>query len=203
MIEANCNEKKYKKGQLIFTESDSVHNIHLIVNGKVKLYKTGATGNNQILTLAITGDIIGFRGLVGNAKYIATAEVLEDTTTLLIPKEIVIMLLKQNHEFMMAFLKLMAKTISEVEEKSVFFIQKSSKERLAEALLFLERKYGVNSENYLQIQLTREDLGAYTGLASETIIRILKSWESEGLVELYKKYIKIAKRQELIQLANR
>lgn len=203
MIEANCNEKKYKKGQLIFTESDSVHNIHLIVNGKVKLYKTGATGNNQILTLAITGDIIGYRGLVGNAKYIATAEVLEDTTTLLIPKEIVIMLLEQNHEFMMAFLKLMAKTISEVEEKSVFFIQKSSKERLAEALLFLERKYGVNSENYLQIQLTREDLGAYTGLASETIIRILKSWESEGLVELYKKYIKIAKRQELIQLANR
>ncbi|MCG9879254.1 MAG: Crp/Fnr family transcriptional regulator [Bacteroidia bacterium] len=203
IIETQSNEKKFKKGQLLFTESDTVKYIHIMISGKVKLYKTGANGNNQILSLAIEGDIIGYRGLVGNGKYIATAEVLEDCSTLLVPKELVIILLEHNKKFMMGFLKLMAKTISEVEEKSVFFIQKTSKERLAEALLFLERKYGVNAENYLQIQLTREDLGAYTGLASETIIRILKSWQSEGLVELHKKYIKIAKRQELIQLANR
>jgi CRP-like cAMP-binding protein len=156
----------------------------------------------QILRISATGEVIGYRGLLGNGIYIATAEALEDLNICFIPKLLIHQFLASNTEFALKLMAKFASDLSEVEEKSIFFVQKSSKERLADAILMLEASFGVNAENYIQLNLTRQELGAFTGLATETIIRTLKTWEDLNILELNKKKIKIVDKEGLKAISN-
>ncbi|MBP7510563.1 MAG: Crp/Fnr family transcriptional regulator [Bacteroidia bacterium] len=197
LLNSSKTNKIYKKGSTLFHEGETVKGLHCIEYGKVKLFKTLDDGNMQILRISASGEVIGYRGLLGNGIYIATAEVLEDIQVCFIPKLLVHQFLASNTEFALRLMAKFASDLSEVEEKTVFFVQKSSKERLAEAILMLESSFGVNAENYILLNLTRQELGAFTGLATETIIRTLKTWEDLNILELNKKKIKVVDREEL------
>ncbi|MDZ4668044.1 MAG: Crp/Fnr family transcriptional regulator [bacterium] len=194
--------KFYKKGDILFNEGESVKGLHCLEMGKVKLYKTLEDGNVQILRISASGELIGYRGLLGNGIYIASAEALEDVNVCFIPKLIIHQLLAINANFSLRLMAKFASDLSEAEEKSIFFVQKSSKERLAEAILMLESTFGVNKDQYIQLNLTRQELGAYTGLATETIIRALKNWEDLAILQLNKKKIRVLDREKLKAISN-
>jgi CRP/FNR family transcriptional regulator len=202
LLNSSKTYKQFKKGNILFQEGETVKGLHCIEQGKVKLFKTLDDGNMQILRISATGEVIGYRGLLGNGIYIATAEALEDLNICFIPKLLIHQFLASNTEFALKLMAKFASDLSEVEEKSIFFVQKSSKERLADAILMLEASFGVNAENYIQLNLTRQELGAFTGLATETIIRTLKTWEDLNILELNKKKIKILDKEGLKAISN-
>ncbi len=190
-----------RKRQVLFNENDSVKGLYCVHSGKVKLYKTTNAGNVQILRIAKDADLIGYRGLLGNGKYIASAEVMEDSVICFIPKEKIFQFIAGNVPFALDIMSRIAADISEVESKASTYLYKSGKERLAETLLLLEQSFGTNTEGFINISLTREEIGGITGMAMETIIRILRVWEDEGLVRLHKKYIRILNREALTDIA--
>lgn len=191
-----------KKGQIIFFEGDHVKGLHCICYGKVKLYKTMDNGDMQILRISKEADLIGYRGLLGDGKYIATAETIEDSMICFIPKHTILEMLTSNLSFSLQLMSKFASDLSEVEEKSIRFVQKSSKERLAEALFILEKNFGTTVDGYIQVNLTRQEIGAFAGLATETIIRTLKAWEEEGILELRKKLIHIKDKARLMAISH-
>lgn len=193
--------RSVKKGQIIFFEGDQVKGLHCIRSGKVKLYKTLDSGDVQILRISRESDIIGYRGLLGDGRYIATAETIEDSEICFVPKHTILEMLTSNLAFSLTLMSKFASDLSEAEEKSIRFVQKSSKERLAEALMILEKNFGTNNDGYIEVNLTRQEIGAFAGLATETIIRTLKSWEEMGVIELRKKLIRIKDRQKLLGIS--
>jgi CRP-like cAMP-binding protein len=190
-----------RRKQIIFHENDSVRGLHCIHEGKVKLYKTLDDGSTQILKIAKAADLIGYRGLIGDGKYIATCEALEDSLVCFIPKERVFELISHNPRFAMDLMAKIAEDISEAENRSINFLQKSSKERLAGALLFLEKSFGLAADGSIDLLLTREELAGLTGNVMETAIRILHGWEAEGIVALNRKRIRITDRDKMISIA--
>ncbi len=94
-----------------------------------------------------------------------------------------------------------AADISEVENRSMSFLQKSSKERLAEALLLLETTFGTTADGYINILLTREEIASYTGMVVETTIRTLHAWELEGTITLRKKQIMLSNKTKLLEIS--
>lgn len=192
----------FKKKETIFYEGEYVKGLYCVHQGNVKLYKILNNGNIQILRLAKSSDLIGYRALFGNGQYIASAETLSDATICFIPKEKIFELISNNLNFTLKLMSKIAADISEVEEKAINFIQKTSQERLAEALLLLEKTFGNDNNGYINIHLTRIELAGITGMAIETITRILRIWESDKIVILNKKLIKILNSNSLLELAN-
>ena len=94
-----------------------------------------------------------------------------------------------------------AEDLSMAENKSVSFVQKDTRARLAEALLLLEKSFGINANGQINIVLTREDIASIAGMATETAVRVLKEWEEEHNVLLEKKFIKINNANKLYSLA--
>jgi CRP/FNR family transcriptional regulator len=76
--------------------------------------------------------------------------------------------------------------------------QKSVRERLAFALLILGDIYGDE-----QINLTREDMANFVGTATETLIRLLKDFKDEGMIEIHTRKLEIIDAGKLMQLAGR
>jgi CRP-like cAMP-binding protein len=71
--------QKYPKGNLLFAEGESGHNLYIIQSGSVKITKIV---NNQEVVLAVLnkGDIFGEMAMLEDKPRAATAEIYEDST---------------------------------------------------------------------------------------------------------------------------
>ncbi len=174
-----------------------------INRGKIKIYKLGESGKEQIVRLAKEGDIIGYRALVSGEPYRGSAEALEDALLCHIPKESFYAIMENDGSFSMRFMQLLCQELGEAEARLLDLAQKSVRERLAEVLLILKEKFGFEDNNYtLNITLTREDLANIVGTATETVIRLLGEFNKEKLIELRGKKIRLINIPGLIKVAN-
>jgi len=76
--------------------------------------------------------------------------------------------------------------------------QKSVRERLAFSLLILMDIYGEEP-----INLSREDLANFVGTATETLIRLLKDFKEEGIIEVHTRKISVLNREKLFAIAGK
>ena len=78
----------YKKGNYIFHEGMRPQGVYCVNYGKIKLSKLGEDGKEQILRLVKPGDLLGYRSLLGEGNYNASAVVMEDSGVCFIPKDL-------------------------------------------------------------------------------------------------------------------
>ena len=134
-ISRNKGGNQYKKGEIIFSEGFKPFGIHCVSKGRIKIYKLGDDGKDQIVRVAKVGDIIGYRSLISDEIYSASAEALEDSRTCFIPKNTFFELIKQENEFALKIMKVLSKDLRKAESQSMNIAQRTVKERLANALL--------------------------------------------------------------------
>lgn len=108
-----------------------------------------------------------------------------------IPKDEIIRDLEKNNNFTMSVLKDMANSLKTADNLIVDMAQKTVKQRLAETLLHLETKFGINADNNINIQLSREDIANIIGTATESAIRLLSDLKKKNVIEFKGKNIKI------------
>ena len=85
----------------------------------------------------------------------------------------------------------MAHDLKDSDTVIVNMAQKSVKQRLAEALLYIDVHFGTNSEGFLSVILSREDYANLVGTATESAIRILSQFKKDNLIFTSGKQIKI------------
>lgn len=192
----NCNF--YKKGQVIFFEGNHPDGLFCLSEGKVKVYKIGPTGKEQIIRFAKSGDALGYRALLVGESYSASASALEDSHICFIRKETVFELFKSNSSFSFSMLKLVSRDLEDIENKMVKLAQKPVRERLAEALLIIRETYGTDKQDYINVSLSREDFASIVGTATETVIRLLAEFRKENLITTKGKKIKITDLNNLV-----
>ncbi|MGK7397939.1 MAG: Crp/Fnr family transcriptional regulator [Candidatus Cyclobacteriaceae bacterium M3_2C_046] len=195
---------KYKKGQTLFYEGTRPMGLFCINSGKVKVYKMSSEGKEQILNLAKPGDFLGYRALISEEFYNASATVIEEAAICYIPKSNFLEILNSNPAFFRKMMKAVCQELGVMEQKLVTIAQKSVRERLATTLLMLKETYGMegNESILIDIALSREDLANIIGTATETVIRLLSEFKSDQLISLEGKKIKVLNQQGLMKEAD-
>lgn len=188
----------FKKSQPLFLEGSFPRGVFCINQGKVKVFIRGDEGKEQIIHIAKEGEIVGFRAMFSGEPYKVSATTLEECNICFIGKEDFLSMIDANPTFRNGIMRELSK---ELGDRAVFITnmaQKSVRERLAFALLILGDVYG--SE---EINLTREDMANFVGTATETLIRLLKDFKEEGLIEIHTRKLQLIDRSRLLQLAGR
>ncbi|MFN3406013.1 MAG: Crp/Fnr family transcriptional regulator [Cytophagaceae bacterium] len=189
----------YHKGQILFHEGGTPQGLYCLRQGKVKIVKKSPDGKEQIIKLVKEGDPIGHKSLLLNTSYSASAVILEDSIICFIPKQVFEKMRKES-DIESALLIKMTKALSEAENKVANLTLKQVRERMAEALLFLNKFY--NQENISRwIVMSREDLGNLVGTAKETAIRVLSDFKSQKIIMTQGRKIKILDKEKLIRLS--
>ncbi|MBT3964184.1 MAG: Crp/Fnr family transcriptional regulator [Flavobacteriales bacterium] len=201
------SEKKadnfYKKGEVIFQEGSRGRGIYCVYKGKVKVYKIGDEAKERIVRFVKDGDVLGYRSLLSDEPYCATATVIEDSIICYVPKSKFMEVLKNNQNLAYKTIQMLSKDLKESERKIVHLHQKPVIERIAEALLILKEKFGISNEtNTLDVVLTRREIGDLAGVTTETTIRTLSFLNKEGVLNLNGKRIELANLSQLVRLAN-
>jgi CRP/FNR family transcriptional regulator len=143
------------------------------------------------------------RSLLSQDKYSASAIALEDSGVCFIPKELFMGVLQKDGALSMEIMKLLSDDLRKAEISITHLAQKSVRERLAEALLFIKETYGFEADNStLNLKLSREELANLVGTATETVIRLLSEFKSDSIISLEGKKIKIISIDKLVSTAN-
>ena len=95
----------------------------------------------------------------------------------------------------------MAKTLKLADNVIVDMAQKTVKQRLAETLLNLHKKFGIKENGSLDIYLSREDIANIIGTATESAIRLLSGFKKEKLISFHGKEIEILDSKNLEKIA--
>ncbi|CAN5497640.1 response regulator [soil metagenome] len=181
-----------QKKQFIYTEGDEPTRLYFLVSGKVKTVRANADGKELITGLYNAGEFFGYLALLENATYTDSAMALEASELMYIPNEDFKQLLLANKDVGQQFIKLLAGHVSEREEQLVGMAYNSLRRRVADALLRLHEQ----QTNGL-IQLTRDDLAAVVGTATESLIRTLSEFKQDGLIEVSGSGIKVLQPETL------
>jgi len=194
--------RQYKRGEILYEEGSRISGFYCINRGIIKVFKTGFDGKEQIIRFAKPGDIIAYRSVLSNEPACTTAKVIEDAGVCFIPAHILTDFVKENPLFSMEVMKLTCHELGLANEYITDIAQKTVRERLAEILLHLVNEFGLDPEQYLRISLTREELANIVGTATESVIRLLSEFKSDGYIELSGRKIKILDRKSLEKISN-
>lgn len=193
----------YKKGQIIFFERNQPQGLFCIYSGKVKIHKLGHDGKDQILRLAKKSNVIGYRALLSNDCYHASATAIEDSVICFFPKATYQQQIISSPQIASELIKLLSSDLKSAEQKAMNLAQKHVHERIAETLLMLKDFFGTENDNItLNTIITRENIANIAGTTTETAIRTLSDLQKKKLIELEGKKIKVVNLPGLIKIAN-
>ena len=183
--------KKYKKGERIFNEGDLYVGFYILLKGTVKVSKISIKGKESIVhivkSLNAFADVPMFEGDI----YPVSAEAIEESLTLFIPKEKFITLLhdEPNITFKMlaGFAKRMRSLVNQIEDLS----SKEVTNRLAKYILIEIKNSGTEKlpQPFVKLAIPKSAIASYLGTITETFSRTLKKLQDEGIIRVMGKKI--------------
>ena len=189
----NISSRKLSRDEHLYKEGSAPTFLYYLVRGKVTLYREGISGQNQIVRMVEPGAIFGYAAAIEGTDYKSTAIAGDDTEVLQMPISLMFHLIWENSNFAMVFLKELSSLLGLSIERTMSHTQKHIRGRLAESLLRMKDKYGVEDDGQtLAVYLSRDDLAHMSNMTTSNAIRTLSAFAQEELIVIEGRKIKIA-----------
>lgn len=187
----------YKAKDVIFTEGSYPRGLLFVSKGKVKTYKTNEDAKDYITDLYKGGDFMGHSALLSGSPYQESAMALEETEILMIPKEDFFALMFNNRDVANKFIRMLADSLKEKEERLLHLAYDSVRKRVADALLTLEERYAQKAQEPFSMSISRENLASMVGTSKECVIRVLSEFKEDKVVTTHLSNITIIDKNKL------
>ena len=179
-----------KAGDIIFTEGDPCQGFYVVESGEVKIFKTAASGREQVLTVDRAGNSIAEIPVFDGGPYPASALATMDTTLMFVSKRDFRTLILEHPEVGLKVLKnvgsRLRRLVALIEELSFTTVRS----RLVMVLVRLARTEGAHTARGTEITLpSNQEIAAQIGTVRELISRNLSRLQVEGLVRLDGKHV--------------
>lgn len=189
LLRFGAEERYYDADDIIFSEGDVPTFFYLIIKGKVKLNNYNDLGKEFIQAIVPSGQSIGLSSLFTEMIYPKNAVAIEKCEILRLPKTTFLILLEQYPEYYSKIIRCLSEHIHYkfMMLQSMAFHNPSQK--LLTLMNYLKYECGEHEPFSLQIPLTRQQLASLTGLSVETVIRVIKNLEKQGIVQIQNRKI--------------
>ncbi|MEW5844761.1 MAG: Crp/Fnr family transcriptional regulator [Bacteroidota bacterium] len=184
LVIANSNraEISYRKGEMIAKQGNFYTHILYLQSGMVKVYKELPDGSNLILSIFGVGSLIGLPFLFKNQILDYSVSALEDTTICSINRTTFEKLIQENGKFATEVVNQLNYCTIYNYDRLVSLTHKQLNGRFADTLLYLSRV--VYKANPFILTLSRKDLAEYTGVSVMSIIRAIKDFKNDGVIDI-------------------
>jgi CRP/FNR family transcriptional regulator, polysaccharide utilization system transcription regulator len=179
----------YKKGEMVCKQGSFASHVMYLESGLVKIYLEG-NPKDLILTITPQNNLMGLQALFeGNNTFLYSISTYTDSTVRLIDIQIFKQLLKQNPSFAYRVINILNESTSQSYGRFFSLTQKQLHGRLADILLCLSRKIFKNDT--FDLPISRSDLSDLTSMSTESVIRILKDFKDDKIIDINNKSISL------------
>ena len=189
-------------GQPLIDEGEPGDHVFNVTSGALKVYKLLPDGRRQITGFLFRGD---FLGLVRNDTYVYSAEAVCPSTVCRFHRKDLDRVQKEYPHLERRLFEMASNELGEVQEQILLLGRKTAMERLASFLLMLSKRSAArgDSANPVDVPMSRDDIGDYLGLTTETVSRTFSRLKKAGLIVLEPdRKVRIADFEKLEDLAS-
>ena len=173
----------YRATDVIFSQGDPSDSVFYIQKGTVKLSVLSHAGKEAVVAIVGPGDFFGERVLAGHSVRLEVATAMTVTTVLVIPKELMIRRLHDQHALSDRFITHMLARNIRIEEDVVDQLFNSSDKRLARALLLLAH-YGQPGESHrVPASISQQTLADMVGTTRSRVNFFMNKFKKLGYIE--------------------
>jgi CRP/FNR family cyclic AMP-dependent transcriptional regulator len=184
--------RQFSSNELIFSEGDPCSGLFIIQTGAVRIFKTAASGREQILGVERAGNTIAELPVFDGGTYPASALAVEESELLFVRKEDFRALCLQHPEVALKVLKVVGRRlrglVGIIEELSFTTVR----QRL---IVYLLRLVGTNAATRkaveLELPVSHQELAAELGTVRELVSRNLSRLQAEGLIKIQARSVQI------------
>jgi CRP-like cAMP-binding protein len=200
----HATEKSYIKGEIVFKEGGIPNGIYYILKGKIKKYKVDNYGKEQIIYVGNAGELMGYHAVLAEEEYPDSAATIEESEILFIPKQDFLEVLDTSPILTRRLLKTLSHEFGVLANNISVFANRPVRERLAITLLVLREKFKEEAPEgeLVEVNVSRDDIASMAGATRENIVRILREFKDEGLLETKGRKIRILDVKGLIAVSN-
>jgi CRP/FNR family transcriptional regulator, cyclic AMP receptor protein len=173
----------YQKGKIVFSQGQPSDTVMYIQKGGIKISVLSRTGKEAVVAMLGPGDFFGEGALTGQSIRLGTATATTLTVVLIIEKDAMLRLLRDEPSFSERFMSYMLARNLRIEADLVDQLFNSSEKRLARALLLLAR-YGDQEGAERQIpKISQETLAEMIGTTRSRVNFFMNKFRDLGFIE--------------------
>ncbi len=172
-----------------------------VTAGAVKVYKLLADGRRQMTGFLFPGD---FLGLALEKTYAYSAEVIIHTALCRFPRRKLERLLEKYPKMEHRLLGMASHELAVAQEQMLLLGRKTAREKIASFLLMLSRRATQRGQagDPVSVPMSRNDIGDYLGLTTETVSRTFTQLKQGGGINLLQdRKVELADRARLESIA--
>lgn len=198
-LNQSAKEREYKKGSIVSGDKTHCTGLLTVVSGQLRAYVITDEGKEITLYRLFERDICLFSAscMLNSIQFDIMIEALEDTKVYVIPADVYKRLMERSAPVANYTNELMASRFSDVMWIMDQILSKKLDGRLAALLIEEEDLAGGDT-----LSATHEQLANHLGSAREVITRMLRYFQSEGIVKLTRGKIQITDRNRLEEMAH-
>jgi CRP/FNR family transcriptional regulator, cyclic AMP receptor protein len=175
--------RTHPANQIILLENDWGGSVYFILEGWVKIRTYNLDGKEVTLNILGPGELFGEMAPLEEIPRSTDVLTLVSTVVANIPAQDFVKLLNSEPQSGIRLAQLMARRLRQVNRR-LRLRESDSTSRIADVLLFLADGQGKRSEQGLEIpNLPHRELSSLSGLARETVTRVLSKLEKKGLIQ--------------------
>lgn len=175
----NASIGSYKKGKLLFLEGELPNRLYIILDGWVKLYKGNSSGEETIVQMLTSGDMIAESAVFLNAPYPISAQVAKEAQILTLPASTIRENINTNNDLAINVLTAMSLHSQLLIQGLESIRLKSATERVGWFLLKLLLEQG-RVPDMVELPYDKSLIASYLDMKPETFSRTLKKFKQKG-----------------------
>jgi CRP/FNR family transcriptional regulator, cyclic AMP receptor protein len=174
--------RNHPANQTILLENDWGGSVYFVLNGWLKIRTYNADGREITLNIVGQGEIVGEMAALDRTARSTDVLSLTAVTIANIPAEDFVRLLESEPQAGIRLAQLMGRRLRQVNRR-LRLRESNSASRVADTLLFLVEGQGKPTNRGVEIpNLPHRELSSMSGLARETVTRVLTKMELAGLI---------------------
>lgn len=198
-LQSAASVKRYREGEVIFFEGDEAQGVYIVMEGRVKVYKSSPDGKEQILHIFETGEpfaeVTAFQG----GRFPAGATAVTDGSVLYLPREELLSIIKKTPHLALNMLAVLSMRLRDFSRTIENLSLRGLPERISSYLLQLSETKG---NPHIELQIKKVILANLLGTTPETLSRVLSKLCDRGIIRMKGRKITILNKGELKEIAD-
>jgi CRP-like cAMP-binding protein len=192
---------EFVSGDVIYSADDPVTQVLLLLDGRIKNSQVSKNGQEVVLRLGVPGEIISERILLPRSKHSSTVLAVQHCKVLAWESASFNAMVERFPGLLKNVELILKSRLVELTQRFCEVSTRATSPRLAIALIDLADRIGERVDDRIQIRTSQETLGQMTGMASNSVWRLLSIWKGQGIVKLRRGIVEIHNLPHLLSCA--
>ena len=201
LVRASKTQVLFRKGDNLTKQGTFASYVLFVMKGLAKQYLEGDHSKSFNLRIIQPGEFVGLSSVFSTNTFNYSSVALTDCQVFLVEREAITQIIKQNGTFGLGIIKRYCQQNTNLFDTLRTVMYKQMNGRIADTLLYIDSLKPEYPEIF-QL-LSRKDMADFAGISTESAVKLLKSFEKDGLIELNDKDIHVLNTPSLVENSKR